>query len=134
MQGVEGMPRAKQLTVSAPDRPGLLGALASALGAKKVNIRAMHAWGQEGTGHIRIVVDKTAAAKKELAARGWETSEEEILEVTLSDTPGALGKLGTKLGKAGVDIRYAYVGLAGGRKANVFLGVTDIKAALKAAR
>ncbi len=129
------MPRAKQLTVSAPDRPGLLGELASALGAKKVNIRAMHAWGQEGTGMIRIVVDKHAAAKKELAARGWPASEDEVLAVTLADNPGALGKLGNKLGKAGVNIRYAYVGMAGSaRKANVYLGVSDIKAALKAAR
>jgi hypothetical protein len=129
------MPRAKQLTVSAPDRAGLLGELASALGAKKVNIRAMHAWGQEGTGHIRIVVDKHAAAKKELAARGWETSEDDVLMVTLSDAPGTLGRLGNKLGKAGVNIRYAYVGMAGSaRRANVYLGVSDIKAALKAAR
>ena len=52
------MPRAKQLTVSAPDRPGLMGELASALGAKKVNIRAFHAWAMEGRGIIRLVVDK----------------------------------------------------------------------------
>ena len=55
------MPRAKQLTVSAPDRPGLMGELASALGAKKVNIRAFHAWAMEGRGIIRLVVDKHAA-------------------------------------------------------------------------
>ena len=129
------MPRAKQLTVSAPDRPGLMGELASALGAKKVNIRAFHAWAMEGRGIIRLVVDKHAAAKKELSARGWETTEDEILMVTLTDSPGTLGRLGAKLGKAGVNVRYAYVGMAGSaRKANVYLGVPDIKAALKAAR
>ena len=55
--------------------------------------------------------------------------------VTLTDSPGTLGRLGAKLGKAGVNVRYAYVGMAGSaRKANVYLGVPDIKAALKAAR
>ena len=129
------MPRAKQLTVSVPDRPGMLGELAAALGAKKVNIRAFHAWVQEGRGVIRVVVDKNAAAKKEIAARGWSATEEDVLSVTLTDSPGTLGRVGAKLGKAGVNIQYAYVGSAGSaRKTNVYLGVSDLTAALKAAR
>ena len=40
-----------------------------------------------------------------------------------------------KLGKAGVNIEYIYAGSAGSaRKLNAYLGVSDIKAALKAAR
>jgi hypothetical protein len=113
----------------------MLGELAAALGAKKVNIRAFHAWVQEGRGVIRVVVDKHAAAKKEIAARGWSATEEEVVLVTLTDSPGTLGRLGSKLGKAGVNVQYAYVGsAASARKTNVFLGVSDLKAALKAAR
>lgn len=129
------MPRAKQLTVWVPDRAGMLGELASSLGAKKANILAFTAWVEGERGAIRVVVDKLAVAKKVVAAQGWEVSEEEVLEVTLAHTPGSLGRLAQKLGKAGVNIRYAYVGNGGSaRKANVYLGVSDLKAALKAAR
>ena len=129
------MPRAKQLTAWVTDRPGMLGEIGNALGAKKANIRAFVATVEGGRGAIRVVVDKTAVARKVFKSNGWETTEEEVLQVTLGDKPGALGKLGEKLAAAGVNITYAYVGAGGGaRKANVYLGVSDMKAALKAAR
>src|SRR5690349_2168016 len=104
------MPRAKQLTVTVPDRPGMLGEVAAALGDKKVNINGMTAAAMQGGGMIWIVVDKTAAAKKVLAQRGWDTKEDEVLAVPLTDSPGALGRFASRLGKAGVNITFAYVG------------------------
>jgi hypothetical protein len=127
------MPRAKQLTIRVPDRPGTLGEIATALGEKKINIEAIAAATQGGTGLVMMVVDKTAAARKVFAQRGWEATEEEVLEVTLPDSPGALGRLASRLGQAGVNIRYIYAGSAGSaRKLNAYLGVSDLKAALKA--
>lgn len=128
------MPRAKQLTIWVSDQPGRLGEIGSALGAKKANIRALMATTEGGRGAVRVVTDKTAAAKKVCAAMGWETTEEEVLMVTLSDNPGTLGKVASKLGKAGVNISYVYAGPGGGKRASVYMGVSDIKAALKAAR
>jgi hypothetical protein len=129
------MPRARQLTVWVPDRPGMLGEVGSALGEKKANIRAFNAWVEGQQGAIRIIVDKHAAAKKAIAAHGWEATEEEVLEVALADSPGSLGRITQKLGQAGVNIRYAYAGSAkSARRVNVFFGVSDLKAALKAAR
>ena len=129
------MPRAKQLTVWVPDRPGTLGEVGSALGAKNANIIAFTAWGEGDRGAIRMVVDKPAAAKKALALRGCEATEEEVLEVTLAHTPGSLGRVAQKLGAAGVNIRYAYPGAgASARRVNVYFGVSDLRAALKAAR
>jgi hypothetical protein len=128
------MPKAKELTVWVPDRPGMLGEVGAALGAKKANILAFNAWIEGDRGAIRLIVDKHATAKKALAARGWETTEQEVLEVTLPHTPGSLGRLGHKLGAAGVNIRHAYAGTAPARKASVYLGVSDMKAALKASR
>src|SRR2546425_10298139 len=98
------MPRAKQLTVSVPDRPGMLGAVGSALGAKKANIRAFTAWIEGDRGRIRLVVDKTAAAKKLLAANGWEAIEEEGLAVTLGDHPGRLGPAAQEIGPPGANL------------------------------
>lgn len=126
------MPRAKQLTVTVADRPGTLGEIAAALGAKKVNIVGFAGAKQGERGMIWLVVDKTAAAKKVFAQEGWDATEDEILAVTLPDNPGSLGRFASKLGKAGVNITFAYTGSAGSaRKTNAYFGVSDLKAALK---
>ena len=81
---------------------------------------------------IWLVVDKPAAAKKVFAQHRWQSTEEDVLAVTLSDSPGSLGRFATKLGKAGVNITFVYAGSAGSaRKLNAYLGVSDLKAALK---
>jgi hypothetical protein len=126
------MPRAKQLTLSVPDRPGTLGEIATALGEKKVNIVGFSGAKQGDRGMIWLVVDKTAAAKKIFAQKGWDTTEDEVLAVTLADSPGSLGRYAAKLGKAGVNITFAYTGSArSARKLTAYFGVSDLKAALK---
>lgn len=128
------MPRATELKIRVDDRPGILGEIASALGEKKVNLRAVNAWVEGTQGVLRLVVDKAAAAKKVLSAHGYAVEEREILELSLADKPGELGKAAQKLGEAGINIQYAFVGSAAGRKVSVFMGVPDVKAAMAAAR
>ena len=129
------MPKVKQLTAWVEDRPGMLGKVASALGAKKVNILAFMAPVVGGRGALRMIVDKPAAAKKIFRENGWETSEEEVVGMTLSDKPGSLGSVATKLGQAGVNIEYAYTGSAkSAQRVNTYFAVSDVKAALKALR
>jgi len=128
------MAKAKELKFRCPDRPGILGEIATALGEKKVNLRAINAWVEGSEGVVRIVVDKLPAAKKVLASRGWPAEERDVLEIELADKPGALGQAATKLGEAGVNITHVFVGTGGARKATVFLGVSDLAAAAKALR
>jgi hypothetical protein len=129
------MPKARQLTLWVADQPGMLGEIAGALGEKKTNIVAIMGATEGGRGAVRMVVDKPATARRVFASRGWQVTEEEVVAVTLTDSPGALGRLATKLGRAGVNIEYVYAGSAGSaRKLNAYLGVSDLKAALKAAR
>lgn len=129
------MPRAKQISAWVEDRPGVLGALADALGAKGVSIRAFMASAMDGKGFIRVVVDRPAAARKILARLGWKITEDEVVEVTLPDKPGALGAVADRLGEAGISVQYAYVGTArSAQKVNLYLAVPDVKAALKALR
>ncbi len=129
------MPRAKQITVWVTDQPGVLAAVASALGEKKVNIQAVLAHTHLDQGAIHLVVDKPAAAKKVLAAKGWKTSEEDVVAVTLPDKPGTLAAVASRLGNAGINIQYAFVGAAkGARKVNCYMAVGDVAAALKALR
>jgi hypothetical protein len=126
------MPRAKALKVKVDDRPGILGEIASALGAKGINVRGVHGWGEGGKGMLCLVVDKLAPASKLLVARGLRPEEEEILELDLINKPGTLGDVAKTLGDAGVNIRYVFVGAGGGRRTTVFLAVSDMTAALKA--
>ena len=128
------MPRAKALKVNVEDRPGILGEIASALGAKSINVRAIHAYAEQGRGVVCVVVDKLAAANKVLVSRGLQPQEEDLLEVQMIDKPGALGDVAKTLGDAGVNIRYVFVGAGGGRKTTVYLAVSDMATALKALR
>ncbi len=96
------MPRAKALKVQVADRPGILGEIASALGAKGINVRGVQGWVEGGQGVICLVVDKLAAANKVLAARGLSPREEEVIELQMADEPGALGEVARRLGDAGV--------------------------------
>jgi hypothetical protein len=129
------MPKVKQLTVWVENRPGMLGEVGSALGAKQVNIVAFMATVADNQGIIRMVVDKRAAAKRVFAEHRWETTEEEVLEVALPDKPGSLGRIAHKLREASVNIQYAYAGLGpSARRVNGYFGVSDLKVALIAVR
>ena len=129
------MPRAKQLSAWLEDRPGMLGEVARALGEKKVSIRAFMATSMDGRGFVRLVVDAPAVARKVLKAHGWSVTEDEVVEVTTADKPGALGEVADRLGARGINIQYAYLGRAdGARRANLYLAVADVKAALAALR
>jgi len=129
------MPRAKQLSAWGEDRPGMLAQVAKALGEQGVSIRAFMASNMDGRGFVRLVVDKPARAVKVLRKQGWELTVDEVVEVTTADKPGALGLVAERLGAKGVNIQYAYVGLAGaGKKVNFYLAVPDVKAALAALR
>lgn len=129
------MPRAKQLSAWVEDRPGMLGQVADALGEAKVSIRAFMAATFDGRGFVRMVVDKPAVAKRVFRKHGWETVEEDVIEVKVKDRPGALGDVADRLGERGVNVLYAYVGTAkSATQVNLYLAVADPSAALKALR
>ena len=129
------MARVKQLSAWVEDRPGMLGQVADALGAKKVNIRAFMAAVMDGKGFVRVVVDKPAVARKVFREHGWETTEDEVVEVTVPDKPGVLGRVADKLGAAGINVQYAYLGTAkSATRVNLYLAVSDAAAAIRVLR
>jgi hypothetical protein len=129
------MARVKQISAWIEDRPGLLGELARALGVSKVDIRAFMASVLDGKGFIRLVVDKPAAARKVFASHGWKTTVDELVEVVIPDRPGAMGRIADKLGAAGINIHYGYVGSSGkAGTVSLFLAVEKPARALQALR
>ena len=129
------MPKVKQLSAWVEDRPGMIGQIADALGQAKVNIRAFSASVMDGHGFVRVVVDKVSTAKRVFRKHGWETTQDDLVVATMPDKPGALGRVADKLGAAGVNIEYGYVGPGPrARTVNLYLSVQDPRAALKALR
>jgi hypothetical protein len=129
------MPKAKELKVKVENRAGVLGEITAALAAQKLNLRAAHGWAEGDVGYVRLVPEKPGPAKKALAKAGFAVEEREVLEVVLADKAGALAEVAGKLGRAGVNLEYLYVGSAGAaRKVSVFLGVPDLVAASRAVR
>jgi len=129
------MPKAKQITAWVESKPGELGRIAGALGKAKVNIIAFSAWGMTGESPVHLLVNTPAKAKKVLEGLGIRCTEEEVLRVTLTDKPGTLGEVGTRLGAANINVDYGYVSIAEvGKKADVVLAVSDLAGAAKALR
>ncbi len=129
------MPKARQISAWVDARPGMLGQVADALGEQGISIRAFMAAVMGGKGFVRLVVDRPAVAKKVFAAHGWKTAEDDVVEVTVADRPGALGRVADRLGAVGINIQYAYVGTAqAAKKVNLYLAVEDVKAAVRALR
>jgi hypothetical protein len=80
-------------------------------------------------------VDRPAEARKVFAAQGWKTTVDDLVEVVIPDRPGAMGRVADRLGAAGINIHYGYVGTSGkARSVSLFLSVDSPAAALKALR
>ena len=129
------MPKVKQISAWVENRPGTLGAIADALGTRKVDIRAFMAASLDGKGFVRVVVDKPAVARKVFQDQGWKTTVDVLIEVRIADRPGALARVADKLGGAGINIHYGYVGTArSASQVSLFLAVDEPAAALRILR
>jgi len=130
------MAKSKQITAWVENVPGQLGRLGKALGDAKVNISGFTAYASaSGESPIHLQVNSPAKAKKVLEGLGLRVTQEDVLRLTLADKPGVLGEVGDRLGKANINIEYAYASVAkGGRKADLIVGVSDLAGAAKALR
>lgn len=122
----------KQLSILVENKRGVLAELCSKLAEKAVNILGLMVPEQSGLATVRMVVNNLETAKRVFDGLGLKYSEEEVLDVRLSDKPGALGKLTRKLADSGIDVKYAYgTILKGAGRANIILAVSDLEAAAK---
>ncbi len=125
----------KQLSLMVENKHGALAEMCSKLAEKAVNILGLMVPDQTGVAPIRLVVNNTDTAKKVFDALGASYSEEDVLAVTLSDRPGALGKVTRKLADHNIDVKYAYGSiLKGAGKAIIILAVSDVAEAAKVAK
>jgi hypothetical protein len=99
----------------------MLAEVASQLGAKDVNILAFIGAVIEGRGAVRMIVDKPAAARKVFTDLGWETTEQDVMKVTLADQPGSLGKGRPEAGESRGQRSVRLYGLSGRAKSQHLL-------------
>ncbi len=124
------MPKARQLTISCENRPGMLADIAGILGKAKVNILAFNASSAGPMGYIQFVVDNVNKAKKALKRKGIPCYEELVLHVALSNVPGSLARFARKLATKDINIGAGYQTTApGSDQASVVLAVSRLESA-----
>jgi hypothetical protein len=120
----------KQLSVYLENKPGVLAELCHALAADGVNLKAISISDTVDHSVVRMVVSDPAKAIHILGERGALVIETDILALELVDKPGTLAEAAKKLGKAKVNIEYAY-GSGHSGACTMFFRVSDIKKAIR---
>lgn len=121
------MPINKEFTVLLEDRPGMLGEVCQALADHEVNILALQSFPTRGKFVTRFIVDNPQTAKTVLNNERLTYAETEIVQIKILHRPGEIARLASRLGKANININYAYCGLEPGTNAPlVFFGVAEV--------
>ena len=99
------------LRIDADNHPGVLAAIAGALGSAGVNIEGYCGVGSGGKGSIHLLVDDAAGARKALegSAHAVAAEHEALLVERGEDRPGYLAEIAKKLSDAGINVEVGYV-------------------------
>ena len=126
------MEKMTQLSIAMENAPGQLGRVCRALAQANVNIRGIAVSDATDISTIRLLVNDVPAAKKALREAGVQFVSQEVLVLDLEDKPGALEKVASRLGEAGVNIHYLYGTGQSGQKSVMVLRVSDVDRARQA--
>ena len=118
-----------QLSVFLENRAGVLAKVAQDLARHRVSIRALTVANLADHAVVRLVVSDARRALHLLGERGVLAFTSDVLAVEV-DASGTLAEIARRLGRAGVNIEYAYgSGPAEGGKAVIYLHVSDLRKA-----
>lgn len=98
-----------EFVVRLDNRPGSFARVAEVLAQAGVNIEALAAWGLDGDGLARLIVDDAPGARRALEEAGLNFDEHRILTTGLPNRPGELAKVARSLADAGINIDALYV-------------------------
>jgi hypothetical protein len=122
-----------QLAAFLENKAGVLADLAEDLARHGINIRALTVSNLVDHALVRLVVSEPRKAIHLLGERGVLVVASEVLSIDMPDQAGALAAVADRLGRAGVNIDYAYGSCArGSGLAPVYLHVSNLRAAQKA--
>lgn len=116
-----------EIVVETQDRPGVIAAIGELLGRHGINIKAAAAFVHDGHGVLHFVVDDADEATVALKSGGWDVVQRrEVLEVSLDDRPGELGRYARRLADAGININTLYTAGAQAGDLEVIVAVEDL--------
>jgi hypothetical protein len=123
---------ATQISVFLANTPGTLAAVCDELARQKINIFALTISDTVDHSVVRMVVSDPQKALHLFGDHGVLTVENKVLMIENSNKPGALSAIATALGKAKINIEYAYLASRpGDKKGLLILRASDTKKALK---
>lgn len=115
----------KQISVITSNNPGTLARICAALQDEKVNVEGFAAWGGSDHGVVRLVCDRPLKALDLLEERGMIALQHDVLELPLTNQPGALHRVAEALSEAGINIHYSYGSTSAQQQGMLYLGVDD---------
>jgi hypothetical protein len=117
--------KAKLLSFSMEDRPGLLSEITTRLAAAKVNVSAICAYAWDDTAYFDMTTDSNAKAKKALRDLKVEFEEEDVISVEMQNKVGELQKVAKFIADAGINIAYMYGTTSTGRASTCIFSTSD---------
>jgi hypothetical protein len=121
------MPITREFTVLLEHGPSALGKVCQALADGHVNILALHSSPVNGKTVARFIADDPTKAKAVLDNQKLTYAEVRIAQAKVRHRPGEIARLASLLGKANIDINYAYCGLKPiTNEPLVFFAVADV--------
>jgi len=121
----------KQLSIFLANHPGALSRVGTAFQEGNVNILGITVSDTVDHAVVRLVVDDSQKALSILEECHMLVIEQDILEATLPNKPGAFAGLAAKLAVGGINVDYAYGSNPTGtsEKGVLFLHVTNLEKA-----
>jgi hypothetical protein len=116
----------EQLSVFVENKSGKLVEVLEALGNAGVDLRAMSLADTADFGILRLIVDEPERARDVLQGAGYVVIINDVLPLSISDTPGSLAGALAALAELNIGVEYAYAFVAHEEgRANVILRTTD---------
>ena len=124
------MANVRQISVFMDNKPGQLSGVMEIIKESGINVRALSLADTKDFGILRIIVHDTEKAVDDLKDAGYAVTVNEIVAITIPDSPGQLSRVLEILGKDNVNLEYLYAFTgASDRAVSFVLRVNDNDAA-----
>ena len=124
------MANVRQISVFMDNKPGQLSGVMVIIKESGINVRALSLADTKDFGILRIIIHDTEKAVDALKDAGYAVTVNEIVAITIPDSPGQLSRVLEILGKDNVNLEYLYAFTgASDRAVSFVLRVNDNDAA-----
>jgi hypothetical protein len=102
------MEHVEQISIFLENKAGRLAEVTRILSEAQINIRALSLADTSDFGILRLIVNDSEKAKRELKAHGFTVGKTDVAAVEVADRPGGLHYILQILQQANVNVEYMY--------------------------